>query len=76
MMGTIPVQPPAPLDIWLKRTITKNEAAAYNMGFGNTVAVESSVLGGSAWPGSGPGATSSGRLLVMWLSIYTFMGGR
>jgi len=33
-------------------------------------------LGGSAWPGGSPGGTSTGRLLVMWLGIYTFMGNR
>ena len=37
---------------------------------------ETCALGGSAWLGSSPGATSSGRLLVMWLGIYTFMGRR
>jgi hypothetical protein len=30
------------------------------------------VLAGCAWPGGSPGVTSSGRLLVMWLGIYTF----
>jgi hypothetical protein len=34
------------------------------------------ALGGSAWPGGSPGVTSSGRHLVMWLGIYTFMGSR
>jgi hypothetical protein len=37
---------------------------------------ESYAWGGSAWPGGSPGETSGGRLLVMWLGIYTFMGSR
>ena len=37
---------------------------------------ETCALGGSAWPGGSPGVTSSGRHLVMWLGIYTFMGRR
>jgi hypothetical protein len=37
---------------------------------------ESCALGGSAWPVGSPGETSSGRLLVIWLGIYTFMGSR
>jgi hypothetical protein len=37
---------------------------------------ETSALGGNEWPGSSPSETSSGRLLVMWLGIYTFMGRR
>lgn len=34
------------------------------------------ALGGSTWLVSSPGVTSSGRLLVIWLGIYTFMGRR
>jgi hypothetical protein len=34
------------------------------------------ALGGSTWSGGSPGLTSSNRLLVMWLGIYTFMGRR
>jgi len=47
-----------------------------NIGFGYTAAEAICALGGGAWPGSSPGATSSGRHLVMWLGIYTFKGRR